>query len=65
MTKHFDGGARKFIKKIAKNDISKRFPLGIFAVYCFSIVSIALLITFSAFRVMQKIPIVNRLRITE
>lgn len=45
--------------------LSYRFPLGIFAVYCFSIVSIALLITFSAFRVMQKIPIVDRLRITE
>lgn len=45
--------------------LSYRFPLGMFTVYCFIITSITLLITFSAFRVMQKTPIVDRLRITE
>lgn len=41
------------------------FPLGLYVIYCFSIVFIILLITFSAFRAMQKISLVERLRITE
>lgn len=41
------------------------FPFRLFFIYCFSIVFIILLTTFSAFRAMQKVSLVERLRITE
>ena len=41
------------------------FPLRLYVIYCSSIAFIILLITFSAFRAMQKVSLVERLRITE
>lgn len=45
--------------------LSYTFPLRLYAIYCLSIVFTILLITFSAFRAMQKVSLVERLRITE
>lgn len=45
--------------------LSYTFPLRLYAIYCLSIVFTILLIIFSAFRAMQKVPLVERLRITE
>ncbi len=45
--------------------LSYVFPLRLYAVYCLAILFIIKLITFSAFRAMQKVSLVDRLRITE
>ena len=45
--------------------LSYTFPLKLYVLYCLSILLVIMLITFSAFRIMQKVSLVDRLRITE
>lgn len=45
--------------------LSYTFPLRLYVIYCLSILFAIMLITFSAFRTMQKVSLVDRLRITE
>lgn len=45
--------------------LSYTFPLRLYVIYCLSILFIITLITFSVFRAMQKISLVDRLRMTE
>ena len=45
--------------------LSYTFPLKLYAIYCLSILFVIMLITFSAFRTMQKVSLVDRLRMTE
>ncbi|MBD5545328.1 MAG: FtsX-like permease family protein [Lachnospiraceae bacterium] len=45
--------------------LSYTFPLRLYAIYCLSTLFTIMLITFSAFRAMQKVSLVDRLRITE
>ncbi len=45
--------------------LSYTFPYRLYAIYCLSILFIITLITFSVFRAMQKISLVDRLRMTE
>lgn len=45
--------------------LSYTFPLKLYIIYCLSILFAIMLITFSAFSAMQKVSLVDRLRITE
>lgn len=45
--------------------LSYTFPLKLYIIYCLSILLIVMLITFSAFRIMQKVSLVDRLRVAE
>ena len=45
--------------------LSYTFPLKLYVIYCLSILFVIMLITFFAFRTMQKVSLVDRLRITE